>query len=135
MSGDTSGYVYCIKCCECPVSRVKIGLSQNPDDRLRQFQTGSPCRLEIAWAYETEDMIQAEKDLHSALKLWHLRDEWFSLPENVIVSLHANLLFCQGDIKKAVQCATSLDHDIRFSQLKFPSERQATLEEAADRHQ
>lgn len=57
----------------------KIGVSKDPQKRLKQLQTGSSEKLEIIKTYESEFYRQIEKGLHN--KFNHLRSEgeWFYL--------------------------------------------------------
>lgn len=53
--------------------RVKIGQSANPKARLRQLQTASPERLELAAVLDHV----SEAELHSALACYRTHGEWF----------------------------------------------------------
>jgi hypothetical protein len=60
---------------------VKIGLSVNPDKRLRQLQTGHPARLSLFHTMEVESAKVAlmEKIIHKTVRPWRGVGEWFYL--------------------------------------------------------
>jgi len=53
----------------------KIGVSNDPINRLATLQTGFPYDLNLLWA--VPGSFQEEKALHNALGDFHLRGEWF----------------------------------------------------------
>ncbi len=59
----------------------KIGLSQNPDKRLRQLQTGHPERLYLHHSEPAPEIKVAhlEKLIHKTLRPWKRTGEWFAL--------------------------------------------------------
>ena len=60
-------------------SWVKVGMAVDAEDRLKQFQTGSPYRDYIlVKAYDTDDRRKAESEVHKILEKTHARkNEWF----------------------------------------------------------
>jgi hypothetical protein len=60
-------------------SWVKIGMAVDAEDRLKQFQTGSPYRDYILIkAYDTDDRRKAESEVHELLRKTHgSKNEWF----------------------------------------------------------
>ena len=53
----------------CYLSRMKIGLSRNPDARLDQLHSNQPpCDLEIVHTIDVNDMAQTEEELHEIFK-------------------------------------------------------------------
>jgi hypothetical protein len=60
-------------------SWVKIGMAVDAEDRLKQFQTGSPYRDYILIkAYDTDDRRKAESEIHELLRKTHgNKNEWF----------------------------------------------------------
>ena len=58
----------------------KIGLSNDPKDRLRKFQTGNPHLLHL-WATmsfnNTAEAEQKEGELHGVCRAWQEHSEWF----------------------------------------------------------
>ena len=56
---------------------IKIGVAGNPEERMKQHQTGSPFRLKIVhiiWGVS----YQTEKELHNRFANYRLHGEWFS---------------------------------------------------------
>ena len=60
-------------------SWVKIGMAVDAEDRLKQFQTGSPYRDYILIkSYDTKDRRRAESEIHELLRKTHgNKNEWF----------------------------------------------------------
>ncbi len=72
------GQVYILHSPAYP-SWVKIGMAVDAEDRLKQFQTGSPYRDYILIkAYDTDDRRKAESEIHELLRKTHgSKNEWF----------------------------------------------------------
>lgn len=64
-------YLYFIACGDA----VKIGISDNPEARLKELQTGAPARMRIIAKFEQRG--QDEATLHNQLAHLHLYGEWF----------------------------------------------------------
>lgn len=76
----TSMGIYAIK---HPHGYFKIGQSNDPTDRCRAVQLGSPYELTLWRMVAThDDGEEAERKLHSRLKEHHKRGEWFSCSES-----------------------------------------------------
>jgi len=58
--------------------RYKIGISKNPQERIKQLQTGNPEPLELVMYYEAKNRFITEKELHEENKDNRLQGEWFS---------------------------------------------------------
>jgi len=60
-------------------SWIKVGMAVDAEDRLKQFQTGSPYRDYILIkTYDTDDRRKAESEVHKLLEKTHERkNEWF----------------------------------------------------------
>ena len=73
----------------------KIGISNNPNKRLKQLQTGSHSKLEIYKTYEVNNARLIETSLHNGFKLKcnkndqgdDLMGEWFYLSLEDLSSL------------------------------------------------
>jgi hypothetical protein len=79
-------YVYFIKA--EGLNRVKIGISKEPQERLKQLQTGSPIKLSLM-AFTPGD-IELERSLHNKFSHIICDGEWFHLTlelENYIDTL------------------------------------------------
>jgi T5orf172 domain len=72
--------------------KVKIGVSENPEKRLSQLQTGHPKRLKLIKIYNVPNYF--EKRLHR--QLWMFRErhngEWFTVNINDLVKLLDEIL-------------------------------------------
>lgn len=61
----------------------KIGVSKNPEKRLKQLQTGNSSELKLIHSYSSEYANKIEKTLHNMLSHCKKEGEWFdmSLPD------------------------------------------------------
>lgn len=64
------------------VNRVKIGIATLPDQRVKDMQTGSPCKLEIKRIVKNKSM-KGEKLLHALFWDQHEHGEWFNISEEL----------------------------------------------------
>jgi hypothetical protein len=69
----TGSRVYFIEAHDGP---IKIGVAQNPMNRLRSLQTGHPFELQLLGTIPGN--ATDEKRLHHRFSKYHLRGEWFS---------------------------------------------------------
>ena len=69
-------YVYAIR--ETETRRIKLGISRNPEARLKQLQTANSQRLELIGYRAATNRYADEKALHSANAELHIAGEWFS---------------------------------------------------------
>ena len=80
------GYVYFIT--EMPFSnKIKIGMSKNPIDRLKQLQTGNPQKLVIYHTVESTDYKRLEKTMHDICKDLNILGEWFEINESQLTGI------------------------------------------------
>lgn len=56
-------------------SKVKIGISKNPNQRLCGIKTGSSSKVRIY--YVTPGDLQKERDLHRLFAEYRVNGEWF----------------------------------------------------------
>lgn len=59
---------------------TKIGVSDNPQKRLKQCQTGNPYKLKLerTEVFESRnDALEREKELHNKFKDFNTHGEWF----------------------------------------------------------
>ena len=68
-------YVYAIR--NTTTGAIKLGISRNPQQRLKQLQTGNDCKLELVAYSKAENRFQDETALHHAHAAAHIRGEWF----------------------------------------------------------
>ena len=58
---------------------IKIGISSNPEKRLKQLQTGSGSQLKLLRTFVTDNDRHWEKRLHKMLWQTRKKGEWFDL--------------------------------------------------------
>lgn len=75
-----SGFVYVVQCQEY----VKIGLADNVKLRVSGLQTGSPYKLKLLASWPCDDAPNTEKELHKLFSRFHMRGEWFKLPDDIL---------------------------------------------------
>ena len=69
-------YVYAIR--EKESRRIKLGISRNPKERLKQLQTGNSQELELIATKKTVNGFEDEALLHKTNEQHAIRGEWFS---------------------------------------------------------
>lgn len=69
--------IYLIKSIEDSV--YKIGVSKNPNKRLKQHQTGNSSPLVLLFQYETVLSYEIERILHRRYSHFKKEGEWFDL--------------------------------------------------------
>lgn len=67
---------------------VKIGLSKNPEARLKILQTASPGRLELLFFIEGD--LEVEAAIHEELKQFRNSGEWFDYSKVEVVEYIAD---------------------------------------------
>jgi hypothetical protein len=77
-------YIYVIAPLDQNANQCKLGISVDPDRRLRQLQTGFPSKLAVHHRepVKQEDAHSLEKLLHRDIGHHRLQGEWFSLSVN-----------------------------------------------------
>ena len=74
---------------------IKIGISKNPTERLKQLQTGNANKLQLIKVYDVEEDHHWEKRLHKMFWQNRLKGEWFKL-----IPLQDYLLLIDSLLKK-----------------------------------
>ena len=69
-------YVYAIR--NTVTGNVKLGISRDPEERLKQLQTGNDCALELVATRRADNRFQDEARLHNEHADVHISGEWFS---------------------------------------------------------
>jgi predicted GIY-YIG superfamily endonuclease len=67
------GWVYAIE----GAGKVKIGVTTDLAQRLKNHQTGSPVPLRLVAAFFSYEPYEVEAALHATFKKWHSHLEWF----------------------------------------------------------
>lgn len=72
-----AGFVYAI---EDESARIKLGMADDVDTRLKELQTGNAERLTVKYRLQVNNMKRAEDALHNLFAAYRLRadGEWFS---------------------------------------------------------
>jgi hypothetical protein len=70
-------YVYLLQTSES--GTYKIGISKNPEKRVKELQTGNPEIITIKEKFLTEYYFNIETSLHGYYAPDHKRGEWFNL--------------------------------------------------------
>jgi len=97
---------------------VKLGMSQDYENRIKVMQTSTPHKLKLEWCcYVSEDSREAyrqENKLHRAMGQYHVRGEWFTLDclEHVKQWKVRNRDVAQED--KGIEVNESLDEEFRL---------------------
>ena len=69
--------------------RLKIGISKNPEERVKQLNVGHPDNLELVYtAKAIDNTYMSEQLAHEKCKDYHLRSEWFSAPALELLNQH-----------------------------------------------
>lgn len=78
---------------------IKVGVSNNPERRIKQLQTGNEHKLTLLFTEEFEctrnHLLKIEKQLHKEIKrlATHCVGEWFFLDENKIDTIKNTIIF------------------------------------------
>ena len=71
-------YVYAIR--NNHTGRIKLGISENPERRLKELQIGNDCELELLAYREAANRFKDEKAIHNKHQHLRVRGEWFDTP-------------------------------------------------------
>ena len=69
-------YVYAIR--NNHTGRIKLGISENPERRLKELQIGNDCELELLAYREAANRFKDEKAIHDKHQHLRVRGEWFA---------------------------------------------------------
>jgi hypothetical protein len=70
-------YIYLIQSLE--EGYYKIGISKNPQRRIKELQTGNSSPLKLVETYQSEHAGQIERTLHRRYSHFHKNGEWFDM--------------------------------------------------------
>lgn len=71
------GYVYVIQADKF----VKIGIAKDVIQRLNMMQIGNPHQLKLLHSWGTVTPKAIEEEIHCEYRRFHVRGEWFKIPE------------------------------------------------------
>ena len=77
-------YVYLIS--DSNTYNYKIGISNNPERRIKTLQTGNDNKLKIVHKILCEYYTHVEKALHHRYNLNKINGEWFELSNNDVIA-------------------------------------------------
>lgn len=78
-------YVYIIE--NCDTSRIKIGVGQDPENRIKQLQTGSDSELSLVYRSNLcSNAFEVEKFMHDNFNDYHIRGEWFEVDKTLVIN-------------------------------------------------
>lgn len=83
-----SGYIYVIR---ADTGHYKIGRTNNIPNRMKLFAVKLPFNFEIVTCFPSEDMYEAESDLHGRFNESRVNGEWFTLDSsqvNLLKTVH-----------------------------------------------
>lgn len=67
--------------------KVKIGISKDPERRLKQLQTGNSSRLILVATHKAENGFADERALHQKNEAYLIHGEWFSSEAKNTISI------------------------------------------------
>ena len=66
---------------------IKIGVGNDPDNRLKQLQTGSVSELSLVYrSIICSNAFEVEKFMHHNFKDKHIRGEWFNIDKTEVIN-------------------------------------------------
>jgi hypothetical protein len=68
-------YIYAIQ--EEATGNIKLGISRNPSERLKQLQTGNSSKLRLLMYRKAHNKFKDEHKLHKELIEYNIHGEWF----------------------------------------------------------
>lgn len=82
---STAGYVYLLK--ETNGIHYKIGRTNNPENRVKEFGVKLPFKVEYTHLIQTDDMYALEAELHIRYASKRVDGEWFLLSEDDVLEI------------------------------------------------
>ncbi len=97
-------YVYMIRCGDGKKPKVKIGVSKNPDTRIKTLQTGNHEKLAIVMTIKCNSRKHAflvEKTIHNSLSNQNVMGEWFSVNRSKFMKCMNDI--CNGKVDERIE--------------------------------
>jgi len=107
-SEQSKSYVYIVKAGTKSTSPIKIGVTDNVQNRIKQLQTGNPSEIVLVMHFECnsrEHAFNLEKTIHEILKGQRLFGEWFSVSKTKLMKM----LNSMGDKEALDSVVKSMD--------------------------
>ena len=79
-------YVYAIR--NTTTGNIKLGISRDPHERVKQLQTGNDCKLELVAYKRAENRFEDEVSIHRHASPYHIHGEWFDEGVNKMLIKH-----------------------------------------------
>ena len=67
--------------------RIKIGISNNPAQRLKNLQTGNFRRLALMGWVNSNNNRKLEKEFHQKYSALNITGEWFEINHEIVLEL------------------------------------------------
>ena len=87
-------YVYLIRCGD--TNYYKVGISENPNERLVCLQASNPHPLTVVALCLVgckAEATRVEGETHRNLSKYHVQGEWFELPDDVVAQLTMDMAY------------------------------------------
>ena len=91
-------YVYLIRCGD---DFFKIGIATDPQDRLKQLQTGNPETLWLVKYFSFDNARLIEETLHNTFSAFRTNGEWFKLTDDQVNRILDLCALLQGTERKS----------------------------------
>lgn len=85
--GNRNGYIYVFRGVGEAFWEVKLGRTNNLDERLRSHRTANPRGIKLLCAFRTKDDVYAETVLHRRFKWQQINREWFTLSLDLFLAM------------------------------------------------
>lgn len=93
---------------------MKIGISKDPEARLRKMQVSSPDELWLIAQVESREPESLETAIHNTLKGKHIHGEWYQLSSGDIDDLNDLMRMTSGELESI----ETLDQLERYKRMK-----------------
>lgn len=90
-------YVYIIKV--SPDGIYKIGVSKNPEKRIKQLQTGNPEKIELIKTFLSSYPYKMENVFHRRFKRNHVQGECYYLSQEDIEHFEESCRICETNFE------------------------------------
>lgn len=114
-------YLYVI---EHPHGYKKIGKAANPEGRMNGLQTGSPYELErwlVVKYLEPSSLVyrdSLEQMVHDAIEDYHVRGEWFEIPDSQLLHALAMLVDIEDEGREILTYTEYKENEKRRKELR-----------------
>ena len=90
--------------------RIKIGISKNPAQRLKNLQTGNSRKLALMGWIDSENDRILEKEFHQKYSEFNVIGEWFEINHEIVLELLKEHCYCSY-IAKQANAGKLIGHD------------------------